>query len=343
MSDRGALLVKGIAGFGNRIFNALNGICYARLTGRELFIDWSDPDYSPDHSNIFPSLFQCPLLATGPLPQTDSIYPAIWCGQLGVPARALGGRFKLSSDAITKQLSIDLAKIDYPEELLVLVAYNERLKLMRPHFRGSLAALAKLPGRVILQDMLRRDLILHPHVQEQVAQFKRRHFTGPTVGVHIRYSDYRTALFTLIRRLNELLRSHPDLTIFLASDSADVTQMIRRVYPRVVTTEHWFAQPGESIHKNRSCPDKLQSAIDALTDLYLLAACDYLLFDWTSSFGRVAHLLSDAPSNNTVVVRPHQGKNLSKVQRGMTQLMRKLGFFAWGFRLMPRVIPLRWL
>ena len=45
MDDKRYLLVKGIAGLGNRILSVLNGILYARLSDRLLFVDWRDPDY----------------------------------------------------------------------------------------------------------------------------------------------------------------------------------------------------------------------------------------------------------------------------------------------------------
>ena len=342
MSDDRFLLVKGIAGFGNRILNALSGICYARLSGRKLVIDWSDPDYSPDGSNIFHQLFRCSSFSPADtFPLTESVRPAIWRGQLHEAARFIGGRQGYTSDGIRRNLSIDVSRIDYSEELLVLVAYQDQIGLMRPHFQGPFAELAKLTGLEILRDILQRDLILHPQLQERVDQFKRRHFDGPMLGVHIRYSDYRSAIIATIGRLNDILRRQPDLSIFVCSDSAAVIRMFRQVYPRIVTMEHWFAQPGISLHRNRQCPDKIQAAMDALTDLYLLAQCDYLVFDWTSTFGRIAHLVSRAPEDNISKIRQGEHKELSKTQRMVTRLMRKAGFFSWGFRVLPWVVPIR--
>src|SRR5262249_35551159 len=41
-NDGKLLLVKGIAGLGNRILCALTGILYARLAGRKVCVDWRD-------------------------------------------------------------------------------------------------------------------------------------------------------------------------------------------------------------------------------------------------------------------------------------------------------------
>lgn len=59
MSDR-YLLVKGRAGLGNRMLCALTGILYARLAGRRLLVDWSDPIYAEGGLNVFHRYFRCP-------------------------------------------------------------------------------------------------------------------------------------------------------------------------------------------------------------------------------------------------------------------------------------------
>ena len=51
MNEDKYLIVKGLAGLGNRMLSALTGILYARLSGRRLIIDWRDPTYSSDGSN----------------------------------------------------------------------------------------------------------------------------------------------------------------------------------------------------------------------------------------------------------------------------------------------------
>ena len=76
------LIVKGIAGLGNRILSAVTGILFARLMHRRLIIDWSDFTYSNDETNVFPLLFTCtdedPPLA---IPETNSISPPLWRDQ----------------------------------------------------------------------------------------------------------------------------------------------------------------------------------------------------------------------------------------------------------------------
>ncbi len=77
------LLVKGKAGLGSRIESLLTFILYAKLSGRRLYVDWSDPTYSNDVSNAFHSFFQRPLVnLNNEIPATDSVSPDIWRGRL---------------------------------------------------------------------------------------------------------------------------------------------------------------------------------------------------------------------------------------------------------------------
>src|SRR5947209_11593871 len=83
MNSQKILLVKGIAGMGNRILFALTADLYARLSGRRLFIDWSDPLYSSDRQNVFHRLFVHPECKPNfAIPKTDSVFPPTWQGRL---------------------------------------------------------------------------------------------------------------------------------------------------------------------------------------------------------------------------------------------------------------------
>ena len=62
------------------------------------------------------------------------------------------------------------------------------------------------------------------------------------------------------------------------------------------------------MHSNLECPDRMENGIEALVDMYLLAACDYLVVDEHSSFSYVASLLTNAPDSNVFNVQ--RGGNL---------------------------------
>ena len=100
--------------------------------------------------------------------------------------------------------------------------------------------------------------------------------------MYVRYSDYRVRLFAIIKQLNALLKRKPDLQIFLATDNIEIKKMFEANFPGVVSAPHWYAKPGSPIHVDRTRPDRTETAIEALVDLYLLANCDHLIFDGSS-------------------------------------------------------------
>jgi len=335
------VVVKGIAGLGNRILCALGGILYARLTARTLVVDWSDPIYSSSGDNVFHRFFSsasCPR--SNEIPTTGSVCPVIWRGRLHESAPQIAKQFTYNPDDIRRELSIDLSRLDYQEHVAVIVQYDASMERLRPHFQGPFQDLAKMPDRAILAMLLRQDLTLHPEIRERVDQFKRSHFGPRIVGVHIRYSDYRVRILAIIRQLNALLKRERQLQVFLATDNSEIKKMFESNYSGVITTPHWYADPGRSIHRNPKSPDSTETAIEALLDLYLLAECSHLIIDESSSFSALASLLSLAPASNKINVATRDKGN-RRVRGTITRLLRRVRFHSWAFRLLPRLLPIR--
>ncbi len=303
MNEDKFLLVKGTAGLGNRILCLLSAILYARLTGRRLVIDWSDPIYSNDGSNVFHRFFQCPLCSpTDEIPDTDSVRPSIWCGHLHESARDMVKRYQspVSNDPeIWRRFSVDVSKLDHQEKVLVMWSYTEQVYLLRRHLKGFYnRALKKASTKTILKGLLRGNLELHSLIQERVGQFKRDWLNQKTVGVHIRYMDKKAQLPAIQRKLKALLKHEPELQIFLATDNIEICKMFHHRYQRVTSTRKWYPTSGRSMHHNLEPHDRFGHGIEALVDMYLLAECDYLILDESSSFSYVASLLTDKPSSN---------------------------------------------
>jgi len=111
VSDR-YLLVKGRAGLGNRILCALTGILYARLAGRRLLVDWSDPIYAEGGLNVFHRYFRCPTADPADrIPATDSVAPAIWRGRLDESSRSMEHAHGTLGRESWRELSIDLRRL----------------------------------------------------------------------------------------------------------------------------------------------------------------------------------------------------------------------------------------
>jgi hypothetical protein len=107
------LLVKARNGLGNRLLCALTGLLYARLTHRQLVIDWSDPVYSSDGRNAFDLYFRCDLCPPGiVIPADASTRPAIWRGNLHEAAIDFHARVNpatLVNPTGSRAISVDLS------------------------------------------------------------------------------------------------------------------------------------------------------------------------------------------------------------------------------------------
>lgn len=332
------LLVKGIAGLGNRILAALTGILYARLTGRILIIDWSDRTYSIDGTNAFPHLFHCPSCrSTEDIPKTDSVLPAVWRDHLHESVERLREPFGNNKE-FRLMSSIDMDSLDYSEDVLVMWTYIDKVEELRKHFKTALSEFYQASRKEILSSLLREDLLLHPLIRERVEEIKNNLLIGKTVGVHVRFTDHRANLKSILKKLDVLLRQKPELQIFLATDNSMVKKLFEESYPSVITTEHWYPAPGSRIHQNPACPDRLENAVEALVDLYALAECDYLIVDTSSIFSYLAVLLSNSPDSNIFNVNPLErgGKNYTSSKRIIWRLMFRLGLFSWGMSLLTK-------
>jgi len=340
MNDNKILLVKGIAGLGNRMFCALTGILYARLTKRRLIIDWRDDIYSNNGSNAFHRFFKCSLCdPDDQVPETDSVRPSVWCGKLHRYATHMRKPYKNNTE-FWLNTSVDLTQLAYQEDLIVMWTFNPQVDLLRRHFNGPFREFSQLSTKEILMQLLREDLILQPEIQERVDEFKRNHFRKETVGVHVRYTDHRVSLWPILKKLNSMLKHEPELQIFVSTDNIQIKNMFEQIYPLVINTPHWYSTPGSRLHGHESYPHLTDSAIEALVDLYLLAECDYLIIDTSSSFSKIAELITRAPEANIFDVK--RGEKLPVPLRRLTwKLMLRLGFFSWGLRLFGKFIRLR--
>jgi hypothetical protein len=327
------LWLKGRAGLGNRILAFCAAVLYARLSGRQLVVDWSDGIYSADRTNTFPHYFSSPRVDPEVrLPEVASMVPAIWQGNRNLSSYEIGRRLAEHSTWDDRDKgSIDLKRLDYQEQIAVMWAYNDQMGLLRRRYRTEFEQLGLGSRDAILRQILTEELHLHPSIQARVEEFKARHFTTRTVGVHVRFSDRRTAFGRLLSSLDALLDREPGLRIFLATDNIRVVEIMEGAYPDVVTTSHWYPRPGERVHDSKLVPDARASGADALVDLYLLAACDYLVIDTLSTFAEVARLVSKATQSN---VHDVFRKRDSRRMRGLVwRAMLRSGAFSWGLPL----------
>jgi hypothetical protein len=239
-----------------------------------------------------------------------------------------------------KRFSVDLGKLDYPENVAVMWTFTDQLDPLRPNMTGEWAALREAPRETILRKLLRENLHLQPDIRARVDDFARRHLNSRAVGVHVRYSDRLAKLWSILRALDGVLARAPELEVFLATDNVEVKRLFEEVYPGVVSAPHWYPEAGQRQHWAARSIDPCEAGVEALIDMYLLARCDWLIVDRSSSFSQIAVLLSEAPAAQVIDVS-RRGKPMPAMRVRVWRALLKLGFYTWGLRAAARLYKLQ--
>jgi hypothetical protein len=308
------LLIKERSGMGNRLLNLLGGILYAKITDRKLIVEWNDIAYSDTQLNIFPELFILKDVdQAAELPDTNSVLPQTWQGNLDKTVEELlivhgvnqkEKEYLIVGPIFWRKYTVDVARIDYSETILLKWSYFSEIHKLRRHFNHKFDYLKNMDDREILRNLSRNHLCLQPHIQAVIDSFKNQKFATKNIGVHIRHTDRKNSFDQYPKIIDKFLIDEPDASIFLATDNRDVQTFFKQKYgAKIIFTEKWFPDHKNSsaqLHWHPDCPDKLANAIQALIDMYLLASCNYLVCDRTSTFAVVAELISDIPESNVI-------------------------------------------
>ena len=154
-------------------------------------------------------------------------------------------------------------------------SHVQQISLLRKYFVGNFVQLSEKSDNEIMSWLLREVMVLHPDIAREVdAWWEENGGNRPVIGVHVRSTDRRikSPLESFCKSIDRLLSKVPNATIFLATDDPTVQRAIESRYAKVCSTQKWFPTGGVSMHQNPECPDRLANAIEALRDMYILAA-----------------------------------------------------------------------
>jgi hypothetical protein len=235
---------------------------------------------------------------------------------------------RLSGDSFCwRSFSIDVSRLDYQQDVLVMWTFFPMIDAMRSHFSGEFSALRDLDADTILRGLMSEYLELQPAIQARIQAIRNEWLPKPCIGVHVRYTDKRTGVERILRKVDRLRSQYPGTQLFLATDNRAIELLFAQTYPGVLTAPKWYPGAGYKLHENFDCPDKTVNGIEALVDLYLLAGCDHLVLDRRSSLSRLASILADKPGAQVYDVR---GKLLSQRMRDRAWAIREAA--RWGPR-----------
>jgi hypothetical protein len=307
-----ALVVKGSGGggLGDRLWSVLVGILYCRLSGRAIFVDWTDGLYAEQGVNAFTELFSIRgIEVLHFLPEEGvSIHPPAWQGRLGRSLHEVyveDGNPPWDRSATIRRYSFDLTALHHPAQVLVMWDFDQMDKL-RQYLEPAQAACSQEEVlRTIFQTHVMPNPALAAEAERWVPDGK-----GCAVGVHVRATHESSRQKGVVHlheffRAVDALSAASDITrIVLATDNQEIEKKFRFRYHNVITRTKWFGRPGEPLHLDSACPDRLQNTRDALVEILMLARCDYLITQQNSAFSMVARLASRAPSENIIALRP---------------------------------------
>ncbi len=336
------LVVKGSggAGLGDKLRALVPAVVYAQLSGRRLHVDWNDPAYGDGRANYFDELFRVEGVETAEnRPLRGTVRPVAWQNKLHLNWDQLYTEFGIppwNRDWAMQTFSFDQGVLDWPEDICVMWDFDQFRKLV-PFLPGLYPSIqAGDPVERMQGEILRRHLKPSAVVEQALQPYlERLHALKPVVGVHVRASDENFRMRDAppvpdyIKAVQKMMSRNGASGVFLATDNRDVHDLFVAQFgrDRVVWTDKWLPEAGVALHLANGCPDRLQSARDALTDMLLLAAADYLVTMGNSSFSMLARLFSAAPEEHrvTLVWKAPLGQRLLHAGRRMARRMAVRG------------------
>lgn len=295
MTNAKYLIVKasGGGGLGDCIKSLLVAVLYAKHTGRIMVVDWTGGVYAEtdiDPYSLFFSIRGVPEVKQ--IPQSDDVYPVRWRGRLHQSLHEVYTQDDwLSWDRATtiKEYSADLSKLDYAEQVLVVWDFDQLAKLMEALSLPYQSALLQY------QELANHHLCLSSAMEHSL-QDALDAIQMPELGVHIRatkeFQDNKGSIGLAHYIATVEAAGFAGKAIFLATDNAKVEEEFRSRFASTQTLSKWFSRPGESLHLNDDCPDKIDGLRAAILDILLLSRCPNLLITPNSSFSELAQIMS---------------------------------------------------
>lgn len=313
MSNTRYLVVKGSggAGLGDKLRALISAVAYARLSGRRLYVDWNDPAYGDGRNNYFGDLFKLEgVESVDEMPLAGSVRPPSWQGKLHLNWDQLYAEFgspPWDRRWAQETFSFDQGNLDWPDETCVMWDFDQFSKLapLLPRLYSDFPAGGV--NEVQQGYILRRHIRPSSVVQDEMQSYSSKLGTmRPFIGVHVRASAESfiarntPPVSAYVKSVMRIMQTKSVSTIFLATDNHDVQKVFEKKFgdDRVIFTDKWLPPAGVALHLKNDCPDRLQSAKDALVDVLLLASADYLVTMGNSSFGMLARMFSASPLEN---------------------------------------------
>ncbi len=313
------LVVRASGGLANRLLALTSGIALALLTKRHLCVDWRDGMYSDDFSNIFPSWFclrHVPHMdiedVLAYISKGACVYPPFWQEHFAKTA-AVEYLFDNNNHMSPENMrisSVNQEDMHTEADIAFFWHYNENLclklaPLLLPYLKEHFTEAENLQPEDVADFIFRTCILPQAELTKTADAFFAKHFTDVPVGIHIRHTDLKSPLPLMLEKLCAVAKRHE--AIFLSTDSVEVEDMVRKLFPNTITQKKIFLDSGTPLHSYVPGISNVQKGREALLDMLILAKCRELIRYAPSSFARIAIILSHMPKNCVHVI-PKQKK-----------------------------------
>ncbi|WP_309399508.1 hypothetical protein [Cerasicoccus maritimus] len=326
------------AGLGDRLLALCSALAYAKLTGRTLVIDWRDGLYGQVGQDAFSSALRLVNVKHSvEIPKGITIAPPLWRDKLDFTFSELVSHYEpqhpWDRNAAHTLYSIDQGNLDYQEDIVVIWDYEQFDKMvpaLRKHLRRPCATIYELRNQ-LLREHLRPTPPLQNRIDRAIHEIQT-----PAIGLHVRATQEGMSRYVDVaifeHFLEALSQRRAYASIFLASDNIEIVERLQQNFS-VTTTQKWYPAAWEPMHLSDKRPDKTENLLEAMTDIYLLASCQTILYSLCSSFGHAASLLSECSEDEVYLLEnlPYcrtwkayrQRKLKNRLRRYLNRLLRR--------------------
>jgi hypothetical protein len=316
MSEEKYLIVKGVAGLGNRLITLAAAIEYAKRTNRKLFVDWSDGFFSEKGTNVFLKYFKLinvEYCKTASEISTISFYPAI-CSNWPIEY-SMYDYFDVNQikNRYLRKLLKKIIKQKWVVKNSVLKQWNARKSKITVPFGGDLPKEIN-EGCCIFSDyvpsynpgILKHYIALQDWLTDEIDDFLRqKHLLDASVGVHIRATDkrYKGNLENFLIYLNRFCNENKIKNIYLATDNTNVEETMRNEFKdRLVVFPKFIPEVKDGgIHhwaKDNADKELIERMFkESIVDMFVLSKTTYLFYQKGSTFGEVSRVYQNKEEN----------------------------------------------
>ncbi len=315
------LIVKGVAGLGNRLITLTSAIEYALRNNRKLVVDWTDGQFAPFGVNAFYECFEFVDLdiefPLNDLAGWKSFYPSFWKDEWKEAAHQ---HFCIRSSYFANKIP---ARLVPSGRFRKLIAYWDKMppkptnegapgiwESVRAIFGNHTVVQGYHLGNRMWQDLVCfldycppiNEDVFRKHIRfkgsfvEPLNKFCSDHnLTENAIGIHVRCTDKQpeNEIDILISYLKE---KKSNMTVFLATDNSEVQDIFTNSLKNVITWPKFIPENLDvGLHQwamyNNEQDVLLNMFKDSAADMYLLSKCSELLFQGNSTFSRISHIV----------------------------------------------------